>query len=115
MPIPFFNAIKAISVMEALNRIESILLSVWVVSDFGVITVFALIIMHILKHLFAVSDVKYLSSPIALLGYSGGQFFTDSRAELAAFSSKIGIASNLVLCFLIPFVVFVIGKLRRKI
>jgi hypothetical protein len=39
MPIPFFSAIKAISVMEALIRIESILLSVWVVSDFGVITV----------------------------------------------------------------------------
>ncbi len=115
MPIPFFSAIKAISVMEALNRIESILLSVWVVSDFGVITVFAMIIMHILKHLFNVSEVKYLSSPIALLGYSGGQFFTDSRAELGTFSSKIGIASNLVLCFAIPFVVFFIGKLRRKI
>lgn len=115
MPIPFFNAVKAISIMEALNRVESILLSMWVVSDFIVISVFALINMQILKQLFALPDVKYLSSPIALLGYSGGQFFTESRAELTAFSSHIGFTGNLIFCFIIPFIIFVIGKLRRKI
>jgi spore germination protein (amino acid permease) len=115
MPIPFFSAIKAITVMETLNRFESVLLSMWVVSDFIVITVFALIIMRILERLFDAADVRQLSSPVALLGYSGSQYFTENRAELSAFSGKIGLAGNLIFCFLIPLAVFVIGKLRKKI
>ncbi len=115
MPIPFFSAIKTISLMETFDRMESILLSVWIVSDFIVITTFAFIISHILKQLFSTRETKYLASPLAFLGYSGSQFLAPNRFELAVFSSRIGLLINIITCYAIPFIIFAVGKIRRKL
>lgn len=115
MEIPFFNATKLITVMETLDRLESVLLSVWVISDFIVITMFAIIIANMTKSLFNVSESRYFASPIVLLGYFGSQFLVSNRFEFALFSSTMGLPVNIIICFVIPFIVFCIGKLRKKI
>ncbi len=115
MSLPFFNATKLITVMETLDRLESVLLAIWVVADFIVITLFVIIIMHIMKSLFSVSESKYFASPVILFGYVGSQFLTSNRFEFELFSNTVGLTGNIVVCFIIPAIVLVIGKLRRKI
>ncbi len=34
MPLPFFNAVKIIAISQLFERMESVLLSIWVASDF---------------------------------------------------------------------------------
>jgi hypothetical protein len=115
MPLPFFNAVKVITFSELFDRMESVLLSVWVVSDFLVINSFAFIIMAICKQLFRLKEDKFLSAPLAFLGYSGSQFLTTSRFELKLFSNKIGLPINIITCILLPFIIMIIGKLRKKL
>ena len=38
MSLPFFNTFKAVEVVESFDRFESIILAIWVVADFIVIT-----------------------------------------------------------------------------
>ena len=115
MPLPFFSATKMIVFAESLDRLESILLSIWVVSDFIIITSFAFMIMNSMKDIFKISADKYLSFPVVLAGYFGSLFFTGSRFELEVFSEKIGLLVNIILGFAVPFIVFGIGKLRKKV
>ncbi len=115
IPSRFFNAVKLITLMGTLDRLESALLSVWVVSDFIVISFFARAIMNVTKSLFQVSETKYLASPIILLGYAGSQLFASNRFELEVFSSTVGLSGDIVLLYLVPAVIFAIGKLRKKI
>lgn len=115
MPLPFFNAVKIIAISQLFERMESVLLSIWVASDFVVISAFAYIIIGICKQLFGINQGKYLSAPLALLGYSGSLYLAASRFELHLFSNKFGLPMNIITCIIIPFIVMVIGKLRRKI
>jgi hypothetical protein len=61
------------------------------------------------------NEGKYLSAPLALLGYSGSLYLVASRFELSIFTGKFGLPMNIITCIIIPFIVMVIGKLRRKI
>jgi spore germination protein (amino acid permease) len=115
MPIPFFNVTKVISAMETFDRLEAILLSVWLISDFVIISIFAIIIKNIGKKLFAASETKYSAAPVVLLGYVGCMFITTNRNEIYKLSNYILLASNIILCFVIPIIVLVIGKVRKKI
>jgi len=115
MPVPFFSATKLITIMEGLDRLEPVLLSVWIILDFIIITLFAKLVMRIAKNLFAVSEEKYLASPVVLLGAVGSQLLASSRFELETFSSKLGILINIITCFVFPAVVLAVGKLRKKI
>jgi len=115
MPIPFFSAVKNISILQTLNRLESVLLSTWVICDFIVAAAFAFFIIGILKDLFKIAETRYLSTPAALLGYGGSQYLAASRFELASFSLTLGLSVNIILCFAIPILVFIIGKIRRRL
>lgn len=115
MPIPFFSALTTISIMETLDRLEPFLLSTYVMSDFIVVVFFAQIIIAVLKELFKVSETRYLSTPIAFAGYAGSQFLASSRFELGKFSTVLGLWVNVVLCIAAPAVIFIVGKIRKKI
>ena len=115
MPLPFFNAIKQVSIFPEFDRIEAILLSIYVISDFIIIAAFMFIIMNIVKKLFKVSEVKYFSSPLILLGYTGSLFLATDRFELEKFSSFIGLPLNIAFGFAIPFILFIVGKIRKVI
>lgn len=115
MPLPFFAATKLVSLVESLDRMEAILLTIWVISDFIIITVFALLIMNITKKLFQVTEIKYFASPIVLLGYAGSLFLATSSYEMESFSSIIALPVNILLCIVVPIVVFCVGKIRKKI
>lgn len=115
MPLPFFSATKLISIIEPLDRLEPVLLSIWVMADFIVITIFAMLIMKITGKLFSVSDTKQFASPVILLGYVGSQYLTSNRFELELFSGTVALSVNVIVCFLVPAIVLGIGKLRKKI
>lgn len=115
MSLPFFGANKMISFAESFDRFESVLLSAWVITDFVIISSFAIIIMHTIKGIFKLTCVKHLSFPIALAGYYGSLKLAGSRFEIEVFSRDIALMINIILGFVVPVIVFGIGKLRKKI
>lgn len=115
MPLPFFNVTKLISVLEMFNRFESILLAIWVAADYILIVVFALIIMHIGKSLFDLSEAKYFSTPVIFLGYVGSLYIASSHIELEQFSNEIGLSANILFFLILPSIILFIGKVRKKV
>ena len=58
--LPFLAAVKQISVFNLLEKVESIVVSVWVLSDFIIICFFIICILSMLKSFFRLSDPKPL-------------------------------------------------------
>lgn len=114
MPLPFFNAVRMIELIESFDRFESILLSIWVVADFIIIIFFAKLVMNVVNKLFDASEPKYFASPVILMGYIGSRYIAQNRFEMETFSTKIALPINILLSIVLPIVVFVIGKLRKK-
>ncbi|MDR1064858.1 MAG: spore germination protein [Oscillospiraceae bacterium] len=116
MPTPFFSTTKLITIMQPLDRLEALLLSEWVISDFIIITAFAFILMNIGKKLFNLKHARYLATPVAFFGFVGGILIASSRFELEAFSdSTLAVAINTAMSFGAPVLTLIIGKLRRVI
>lgn len=115
MPIPFFSAVKAITFIETFDRFESLLLALWVASDFALCTVFAITIAHIIRSLLPQTEPKYYATPITAAGYVGSQYIACGRFELEAFSTNFAAYVNLLVFFIVPFFVLIIGRIRKKI
>ncbi len=113
--LPFFMMVKNISIWGTIERLESILLSVWIVSDFVIITMFTCISIAIIKSIFVLSDTKALVGPVVLLGGVGALFLFNNRYDLESFSKFIAIPTNIVFAFIIPIFTFIVGKIRKKI
>ena len=115
MSFPFFNAVKVISFMESFDRFESIVLAVWVSADFIIITLLLLVITTIIKNIFSLSESKYMATPAAAIAYIGSQYFTVNRFEIETFTSHFFIYVNIILLYVAPILVLLIGKIRKKI
>lgn len=115
MSLPLFIVVKNIFALKSLERLESVLLSLWVISDFVTISVFTLISASIIKSIFKLSETKSLVSPVVLLAGIGTLYLTKNRFELETFSTYIALPANAIFEYIIPVIVFGIGKLRKKI
>ena len=113
--LPFFAMVKDIEILDTFERMESIIFSIWVITDFITITVFSFIAVSMLKSIFKLKEGKFLASPILLIIGIGSLFFFKDIFELEAFSNYIGLPINALLTVIIPITVFIIGKLREKI
>lgn len=113
--LPYFVVIQSISVLETIERIESVALAFWVIVDFVIISVFMYIIISIIKSIFSLSGTKSLVSPVTIFAYVFSFYIARNGFELANFSNNIGLAANIILGFVLPFIIFVIGKVRKKI
>jgi len=115
MALPFFNAVKLITFIETFDRFESIVLAIWVVADFVLISLFAIVIINIIKSLFSIQETKYLATPVVLLGYVGSLYISATRFEREVFSTQFAKFANIFLFFVVPIIILITGKIRKKI
>lgn len=113
--LPYFISIKEISILNTVERLESIALVIWIVADFIVITVLTYISVSILKSLFHLSETKPFINPILLITYFLSLALAKNRFELEAFSLYVTLPVNVILCFGVPLIVFIVGKIRKLI
>lgn len=113
--LPFLIAVKEISLFKTLEKIESIVVAFWVASDFILISTFTLCALHILKWLFKLTDTKPLITIYLLLLYITSNCLAENLFELKRLSEVFFLPGNIILGFGVPFLVFIIGKIRRKI
>lgn len=115
LSLPYFVVIKGISILETIERIESVALAFWVIVDFAIISVFMYITISIIKSLFSLSEKKSLLSPVTIFAYVFSFYITKNRFELENFSNYIALPANIVFGLIFPFITFAIGKMRKII
>lgn len=114
-PIPFFVAVKNISLFGAIERIEAIVVTQWIATDFILIAVFLYVILDIIKRIFCVDDIRYLIKISLVFFYLFSFYIAYTIFELRQFSIEVATHLNFILCFVIPIVIYLVGKIRKKV
>lgn len=113
IPLPFLIAIKNIS--KEYSGLESLFISLWILADFIAISLFAYIIIRLLKSLFGLKDPMPLLSILLIFTFFLSLFLCNEVFELQAFSEKLGLPMNVIMGLVLPFIIFVTGKIRKKL
>lgn len=107
--------LTAEGVLDTIERIESIVIAFWVIVDFSAICVYVFILISIIKSLFSVSESKPLASPVIICAFIISQRMAKDKFELEGFTDNFSFPVSATFCFVIPFIIFIIGKIRKKI
>lgn len=113
LPLPYLIVVKQISIFNILQKIESVVVTIWIASDFIIITVFTYIALRMMKSLFTLRDTKPLINIYMVLIYFLAVYLAKSSWELEKFS-EITILLNIIFGFIIPFLLFVVAEIRNK-
>lgn len=113
--LPFFSALKDIQLFGKIDGLESIFISLWIIADFVMISMLVYVLNKLIKEIFCIKSTKATITPIIFLTYLLSLKIAGSRFELDEFSNRIGFHLNIIFGFVIPCVMFVIGKIRKKI
>ena len=113
--LPFYMTVKNITILRALDRIEALSVTQWIIADFILIIVFFYSILCIIKYLFKLSDTKSLVGILTILMYILSLYIAKSQFELQEFSVMVAIHLNTLFGFIIPVLLFIAGKILKKI
>jgi len=113
IPLPFMDAVKIISLFDVVAKIESIVVIIWILSDFILISTFFYIVLHLLKSIFDLKEEKFIINILLVILYFLSMLITTSKIELEAFSYTIGISGNALFAIIIPFIVLIIAIVKK--
>lgn len=115
LPYPFFAVVKQISLGEFLQHIEAFVITLWILSDFVLISFIGAATVKLYAGITQSKDAREFHLPYFALCASLVAIMGRTNHELEILSEKLFIPLNLVFLFIIPFIVFVIGKIKKKI
>lgn len=114
-PQPYFLVIKAISILDTIEKIESVALAFWVIIDFVAISAFMLIVVSLIKSIFVIREGRSLVSPVTLFAFIFSFYIAHDRFELENFSRTIAPSINIITGIGFPLLLLIVGKIRRKV
>ncbi len=115
LSLPYIFVVKSISILQTIERIDSLAISSWMIVDFVAISVIIYIIVSIIKSLFSLSDERSYVSPVVVFALIFSQYLANDRFELENYSRFISIPASIIFGFVFPLITFVVGKIRKKI
>lgn len=111
---PFFVVIRDLEVFDILERIEAVVMAVWVVTDFVLISMLLMIAAEILKTVFSAKARKYFTLPVAGISYMVNLFVAPNAFELWNITTGVMTKLNTLFgCILVPAVV-ILRFLKKK-
>lgn len=112
-PMPVLITVKQVSLMDIIENIEAIIISIWIFADFTMISAFLAISLNLIKSIFKLTDTKPLINILAILIYFLAVGTCTSKFELEEFSNKLLIPINVTLGYGFPVILFILSKLRK--
>lgn len=112
---PFFAMIRNIQVLGIIERVEALVIAIWVMTDFTMLAAALMIAAEIWKQVLGVRKRRIFVFPSAALSCACA-FLIAPNAFRLQWWSELGIPLvNLVFAFILIPLALIIGKLRRKI
>ena len=115
LPIAFLVAVKQISILDTVEKIESLIVGTWIYADFILLSVFSFVTLNMLKSLFNLRETKHLLNIFLVLIFFLSVGMAKNRFELSEFSDNFLVYINSVFAIGFPVILFVVGKIRKKI
>ena len=114
MDVPLYMLAKGIGVRGGFERIESVVVALWVLSDLVLAGVLALACCRMARSVFGLRRAEQAVLPVALLGGAGAVLLFSDGFALRRFTETILTAGNLLLGFAVPLVVCLVAAVRQK-
>lgn len=114
MNIPFFMMVKGIGIEGTFQRVESVILALWVLADLALLGLLACACSEMAGVILPVKERKRAVIPLVLLAFAGALwlfpdgFFLSHQAEWAI------LAGNLLAGFILPCLLAIIKKVRER-
>ncbi|WHH57829.1 GerAB/ArcD/ProY family transporter [Petroclostridium sp. X23] len=115
IPLPFLTAVKQISVFDIFEKVESIVVMIWIASDFILFSVFTYCVLLMIKSVFRLSEYKVFINIYMVFIYFLAMYICNSVFELQSFAENVVVYVNIFLGVFIPIVILIIGEIRKKI
>ncbi len=115
LPYPFFAVVKQISLGEFLQHIEAFVITLWILSDFVLITFIGAAVIKLFGGIVRITDTKEFHLPYFVLCTTLVTAMGRTNYEVELLSEKVFIPLNLIFLFIIPFIIFVVGKIKKAL
>lgn len=113
MNTPFFMMVKGIGIAGTFQRVESVILALWVLADLALLGLLAAACAAMVRTLLPVQGRKRVALPLVLLALAGALWLFPDAFFLTRTMERAALAGNLVAGFVLPLVLLAIKKLRR--
>ncbi|MCL2693851.1 MAG: spore germination protein [Oscillospiraceae bacterium] len=111
---PFLMSVKTMGAQGALERLESVFLLLWVVTDLAIIVMFLHVLLKLTGTLTGVQKPAIFRAPLILGVYVLSGFLIRDMSGTAAFTERIGLPVNLIMGFGLPGLAVMVGVVRLK-
>lgn len=111
---PYLAVIKNIKLFSIIEKIEPVVITLWIMSDFIFISILIYISLKIMKELFGLKRVSSLKNIYLIFIYVFTLFFALNAFELDRFSGSLMIYIALFFQVIIPILLLITGKIRRR-
>jgi len=115
MPLPFVVTIRQIAFLDIIEKMESLVVTVWIFSDLILVGIFSYLLLRLVKWLSKIPDEKPLIKPVLILVGLCASMLATNRYEMGILSKKIFLPVNILLFIFIPILLFLTAKIRKKI
>ncbi len=114
LPYPFFSVVKQISLGEFLQHIEAFVITLWILSDFVLISFIGAATVKLFGGITRISNTKELLIPFFVICVTLVPMMGKTTFELELLSEKIFIPLNLIFLFIIPIIMWAIMLIKEK-
>lgn len=110
---PYFSTLKSIKIMESIERVESLVISTWISSDFAIISLFSIATLTLIQKLFKMKSYKKVSLWFILFLFLLTVSFASNIYKMEYWSRLVAVPVNITLFWGIPVIAWIVGKLRK--
>ena len=115
LQVPFFALVKEIEIYGAIDRVESLVVAVWVFTDVVLIGLLARTACAALCHALKLKRERRLATPILFFLFPGGFLVADNMFSLMEAYNGLAMAIDLALAYGIPLLACLLAKVRGRI
>lgn len=115
LTLPFSMAMKEINILEKVYGLESIFVSIWVISDIAIAVSGIYVVKNLLSKITKTEDNREFVTPIIFLVYILAMWIINNRYEYEFFFKEIVLKLDIALGYILPVILLIIGKIRKKI
>lgn len=114
MEAPFFEVARGVGLEGAFQRVESIVMALWVLSDFALLGLLTFAIRHMAGAVFGEKGERWAPVLAPVLAFAGGMLLFPDDFAAETLAETVVPLGNLILAFLIPALALCIGWLRER-
>ena len=112
---PFFLMVKGIGIEGTFQRVESLIIALWVFSDLALLALLASSCAALAQAVFSLKERRHAAVPVAGLALAGAWLLFPDAFSLDRWMENVVWPGNLLLGFGLPLLLLLVKKLRGQV